>query len=789
MTDSPRPIPEGAIAVVGIAGRYPGAPDLEAFRALLRSGRSGLAPLAPEQLRDSGVDPAEAAAPGYVAVGGLIPGMRNFDAGFFGFSPREAEILDPQHRHFYEMAWEAFEDAARVPGQVGIRTGVFASCGASTYLWRNLLSHPELERSMGWFLLRHTGNDKDFLATRVAYLLDLHGPAVTVQTACSSSLVAIHLACQSLLSGECDQALAGGITIRQPHAAGYLPGEGALLSHDGICRPWDADSTGSVFSSGGGVVLLRRAADALRDGDPVRALILGSAVNNDGARKAGYLAPSEEGQAEAVAEALAVAGVEPDTLGYVEGHGMGTPLGDPIEIAALTLAFRGAGSRARGSIPLGSGKSAVGHLDTASGVAALTRAILALEDEEIPPTLHFRIPHPEIDFANSPFRVADHPIPWKRGALPRRAGVHSLGVGGTNAHVVVEEAPPLPLRREDRTPHEAYVFLPLSAPSAPVLRRRCRELAAWIEEHPGVGLADLALTLQTGRRAFSVRVALVVRSASEAVDALRLLDPEDPEHRVLLPGFAAGSVPAALRERARRWVTGESLEQPVLPEGTTPRRLHLPGNPFDSREYWIPPAGLAGRAGIPPRAAGAGAVGADPGAPVRAPVPSPSLVERVAAHPALAGASLDQRDGLARIRIVVRPAAPPPTPGELRRWIRDGGVPLPEAVEFEEVVSRSLPSGTPPPGAAQRTAPDPSDGAPRTADEEAVARVWKELIGIEEIGRHDNFLDSGGHSLLAIRAVVRIEGETGVRLPPGILTLHTLEQVAAEIGRRRQGEG
>ena len=290
------------------------------------------------------------------------------------------------------------------------------------------------------FLLRHTGNDKDFLATRASYLFDLHGPSVNVQTACSTSLVAIHYACQSLLNGECEMALAGGVTIELPHGHGYLHQEGEILAPDGHCRAFDHRAAGTVFGSGVGVVVLRRLADALADGDPIRAVIKATAINNDGADKASYLAPSVTGQAEAIVEAHGLAGVGADSIQYVECHGTGTNLGDPIEIAALTQAFRQSTDKT-GYCRVGSVKSNIGHLDTAAGVVSLIKAVLALEHAEIPPTLGYEKPNPAIDFAASPFVVNDQLTPWPRTAGPRRAGVNSLGVGGTNAHAVLEEAP------------------------------------------------------------------------------------------------------------------------------------------------------------------------------------------------------------------------------------------------------------------------------------------------------------------------------------------------------------
>ncbi len=328
------------IAVIGMAGRFPGARDTAEFWRNLRNGVESVTRFTDAELRAAGVDEAILRDPAYVKSGAVLPDMELFDAGFFGFSPRDAAVMDPQHRHFLECAWEALENAGHTPEAFGGPIGVFAGSGMHAYLMYNLLTNPALVSTMGMFLLRHTGNDKDFLTTRASYLLDLHGPSINVQTACSTSLVAIHVACQSLLNGECDMALAGGVTIEVPHRQGYLYQEGEILSADGHCRAFDARSQGTIFGSGAGVVVLRRLEDALAAGDHVHAVIKGSAVNNDGSRKAGYLAPSVDSQAKAVAEALALSGVPAETISYVEAHGTGTPVGDPIEIAALTQAFR-----------------------------------------------------------------------------------------------------------------------------------------------------------------------------------------------------------------------------------------------------------------------------------------------------------------------------------------------------------------------------------------------------------------------------------------------------------------
>jgi acyl transferase domain-containing protein len=510
------------IAIVGMAGRFPGARDLRTFWANLRDGVESLVDFDDDALRAAGVPDAVLHDPLYVKRGAVLDDVEGFDAALFGFTPRDAAVLDPQHRHFLECAWAALEDAGHVPHEFGGTIGVYAGVGMGSYLAFNLLPDPALMGSMGLFLVRHTGNDKDFLATRVSYELDLTGPSVNVQTACSTSLVAVHLAVQALLNGETDMALAGGATIELPHRRGYLYKEGEILSRDGRCRAFDASAGGTVFGSGVGIVVLRRLADALADGDTIRAVIRGSAINNDGASKVGYLAPSVDGQARAVAEALAVADVDPATIGYVEAHGTGTAIGDPIEVAALTQAYRAHTDR-RQYCAIGSLKPNIGHLDTAAGVASLIKTVLALEHRQIPPTLHFRAPNPECRFESSPFFVNATLRDWTPIDGVRRAGVSSLGVGGTNAHLIVEEAPQVPARSARRRTQ----LLLVDARTTEAVQEAALDLAAHLESEPGLALADVAWTLQVGRRSMSRSLAIVADDAAAAAAALRACGPAD----------------------------------------------------------------------------------------------------------------------------------------------------------------------------------------------------------------------------------------------------------------------
>src|SRR6185369_16895685 len=446
--------------------------------------------------------------------------------------------LDPQQRVFLECAWEALEnagyDSRRVPGPVG----VFAGLGFNLYL-RQLFTG--LDRSAVDGLEIVLGNDKDFLPTRVSYKLDLKGPSMAVQTACSSSLVAVHLARQNLLLGDCDMALAGGVSISLPQRTGYLYQEGGILSPDGCCRAFDAEARGSVSGSGVGIVVLKRLEDALAHGDTIHAVLRGSAVNNDGSRKAGYTAPGVAGQAAVITAALSAAGIDPATVSYVETHGTGTVLGDPIEVQALAQAFRRGGPRER-SCALGSVKSNLGHLNAAAGVTGLIKTVLALRHGVLPPSLGFSRPNPQIDFAAGPFHVQTETAGWERGSTPRRAGVSSFGIGGTNAHAVLEEAP----AAEPSGPSRPWQMLLLSARSPAALEAATDRLAAHLDADPGQSLPDIAYTLRAGRRPFGHRRAVVAAVVEEAAAALRSRDPrrvwtasQEPGRRsvaFLLPG-------------------------------------------------------------------------------------------------------------------------------------------------------------------------------------------------------------------------------------------------------------
>lgn len=537
---------ETDIAIIGMAAQLPGAAGVAEYWDNLCRGVESIRPLTEAELIARGEARARLSDPNYVASAAILEHFDEFDAEFFGLSPKEAAIMDPQHRKFLETCWHALEDAAQVPERFKGNIGIWAGCGMGSYFYWNVCSNRDLVDGVGHFLLRHTGNDKDFLSTRASHVFDLKGPSVNVQTACSTSLVAIHMACQSLNSGECDMALAGGVTIEMPHGLGYIYKENEILSPDGHCHAFDHRAQGTVFGSGAAVVALRRLGDALADGDHIWAVIRGSAINNDGAAKAGYLAPSVEGQAQAVAEALVMSGVTSDGIGYVECHGTGTALGDPIEVAALNQAYaRVSDGTRQGPCHIGSVKTNIGHLDTAAGSAGLIKSALAVHHGTIPASLGFQRPNPAIDFEGGPFRVNDRLSDWPLPGV-RLAGVNSLGVGGTNAHVILQQPPEPAASGECDWP---FHIIAVSGRSKAALDANSAALAGWLAANPGVNMADLSFTLTQGRRQFDRRRVLVAHDAAEAAALLGGADPHlvfdhqplgDPAQAVfMLPGGGA----------------------------------------------------------------------------------------------------------------------------------------------------------------------------------------------------------------------------------------------------------
>jgi acyl transferase domain-containing protein len=518
-SDTPE-FPPTAVAVIGMAGRFPGSPDVDAFWRNLRDGVEGITRFTEDELRAEGVSEDVLAMPSYVRARGCVEGTDRFDASFFNYRARDAELMDPQLRFFLEACWEAMESAGYDTSEYEGSVGVYAGATSPSYFMHHYLRDPSLFAGTNrWHL--STVMENDYLTTHVSYRMRLRGPSMNIQSACSTSLVAVHVAAQALLNGECDMAMAGGVSIGVPSRRGYLYAEGHIASPDGHCRAFDADAQGTVEGEGVGVVVLKRLDRALEDGDSVLAVILASAVNNDGEFKASFLAPGVNGQAEVITEAQAVAGVTPDTITYVEAHGTGTPLGDPIEITALKEAFSSA--EGEGWCAVGAVKTNVGHLDAAAGVTGLIKTVQALRHGQIPPTLHFTAPNPRLGIEGSPFFIADRLLEWSvPGGGPRRAGVSSFGLGGTNAHAVLQEAPP----REPSGPGRPWQLLVLAARTPGALERATENLAGWLEENPDASLADVAYTLQVGRRPHKHRRSVLCRTVDEAVRALRGLDPE-----------------------------------------------------------------------------------------------------------------------------------------------------------------------------------------------------------------------------------------------------------------------
>ncbi len=719
---------ENSIAVVGRVGRFPGARNADEFWRNLRDGVDSVRFFSEEELLALGVDPALVADPFYIRAAAQPDDLDRFDATFFGINHREAEILDPQQRIYLEVCWEALEDAGYDPDTLtGSTVGVFGGATTSTYLLFNLLGNAALLETMDPLQLL-VGNAGDSLATRVSYKLNLKGPSYTVQSACSTSAVAIHTACQSLLNGECDLALAGGVSINVQLLTGYRSPDGSVFSREGHCRAFDAGAQGILFGGGAGVVVLKRYEDALADGDNIHALILGSAVNNDGALKVGYTAPSVDGQAEVILEAVSAAGVPMESISCIEAHGTGTRLGDPIEVQALTKAFRTETER-RQFIPLTSVKTNIGHLDVAAGVAGIIKAILALENRQIPPSLHFEEPNPEIDFAGSPIFVNTKLLEWQAPAgHPRRAGVSSFGFGGTNAHLVLQEAPGIETTPSGREWH----LLPLSAKSEAALEMATRNLAEHLERHPELDLADVEWTLQMGRRAFEHRRLVACRTREDAVAALESLDPA----RVFTASPGQLATPAfpfaddALAAAGRGWLAWEETDWTALydlEKGEKRRRVSLPTYPFERLRYWIERPGLA--------------------------VPG----------------SLARRPESAQAPVLE-------TPREA----------LPPSAALSPVLAMAA-------GSVQKLHPRPKlfnpYEPPRDEREGRVCRIWQEILGVETVGVHDNFFQLGGHSLLATQVLSRVREELGLDFPLQHLFSFPTAAELAEAIRFLQEEG
>ena len=586
------------IAIIGATGRFPGAGSVEEFWANLSAGRETISVFTDKELTASGLDvEALKGAGNYVPARGVLKDPDCFDAGFFGIHPNEAEVMDPQQRLFLEGCWEALERAGYVPGQIEGSVGVYAGATFNTYYLHALHHRRDLIELMGREQVM-LGNEKDYLATRVAYKLNLKGPAISLNTACSSSLVAVCQACQALLTYQCDMALAGGVSVRVPQNSGYYYQEGNIGSPDGHTRTFDEKAQGTVFSNGMGIVVLKRLDEALEAGDQIYAVIKSAALNNDGSQRVSFGAPGVEGQSQVIALAHALAGVDADTISYVEAHGTATPLGDPIEVAALTKAFRLSTQRKQ-FCAIGSVKSNIGHLDAAAGVAGLIKTALALQHKFLPASLHFTQPNPKLELDSSPFFVCATAQPWQTTDIPRRAGVSSFGTGGTNAHVVLEEAPDQP----PSDPSRPWQLLPLSAKTTVALEAATTNLGSCFKGQPEMNLADAAFTLQVGRSHFTHRRFTVCRDSEDAALALEAQDPkrvftgnsrlQDPPVVFMFPGQGAQYVGMSAdlyrTERVFREIVDHCSErlEPILGLDLRTPLYPAPGNESAAQELLI----------------------------------------------------------------------------------------------------------------------------------------------------------------------------------------------------------
>lgn len=511
----------GMIAIIGMVGRFPGAQNMEEFWWNLSHGVESVKFFNREDLIKMGIDEHLLDNPKFVAADAILDGMDLFDASFFDYSAREAEIMDPQHRLFLESAWEALENAGYNSELYQGRIGVYASANLSSYMIRNLYSNPGLVDSVGSFKIM-LANGQDFLATKVSYKMNLMGPSVNVNTLCSSSLVAVHYACQNLLTYGCDIALAGGVSFQVSRNESFFYQEGGIGSSDGHCRAYDSKANGTVSGSGLGIVVLKRLEEAIDDGDHIYAVIRGTGINNDGSSKNSYTAPNVDGQAECIAEAIAMSGINPETISYIDGHGTGTDLGDPIEIAALTKAFRGY-TQKKQFCAIGSVKTNIGHLVNAGGLASLIKTVLAMKHKMIPPSLNFAEPNPKIDFINSPFYVNTKLSKWENNGSPLRAGVSSFGIGGTNTHVILEEAPEPQASDISKRPYQLICF---SAKTGTALEKITGDLIDFANHNSQLNLADVAFTLHLGRRSFNYRRCLICRDIKDLKEQLELMSPD-----------------------------------------------------------------------------------------------------------------------------------------------------------------------------------------------------------------------------------------------------------------------
>lgn len=568
-------VAEQAIAVIGMSGRFPGAPNIAAFWKAILEGQELTKAFSNEELIDAGISRKRIGSSQYVKIRGILDDIELFDADFFGISPHEAEVTDPQHRLFLECAFEALENANCRPDQYPGSIGVYGGTGRSLYFLHHLFPNSELMDKREYFI--RIGTEPDFLTTKVSYRLNLKGPSLTIQTACSTSLVSICVACNHLLTYQCDVALAGGSSIFLPQKSGYLHQEGMIFSPDGRCKPFDAGANGTVPGNGVGVVVLKRLEDAIADRDHIYAVVRGYGLNNDGKEKMSYSAPSVQGQVEAIESAIAMSGINPETISYAEAHGTATFLGDPIEMEALTEAFQ-RHTKKKSFCGIGSVKSNMGHSMEAAGVSGFVKAVLALHERQIPPMLHFQTPNPHIDLENSPFYVNTTLKDWPVSGSRRRSCVSSFGIGGTNAYVILEEAPKIPIPLNSNTPQ----LLLLSAKTQVALETMVQNLGNYLKNHSEISLANVAYSLQVGRMEFEHRRAIVCRDREHAIasllgEELHLESSREKE----------------LAEIGNRWVSGEAIDWSNFWMELKPSRIPLPTYPFQKKRHWIDPPKLA----------------------------------------------------------------------------------------------------------------------------------------------------------------------------------------------------
>lgn len=714
---------QSAIAIIGMAARLPGASSLEQFWENIQNRIESISRFSDIELIESGVPSKLMADSRYVKARGILPDIERFDAAFFGFTPLDAALTDPQHRLLMECAWEALESAGCVPERYPGAIGIYTGTALSTYWLWLLSSRPQLWQSIG-ALRMLIGNDKDHVNTKISYKLNLTGPSLNINTECSSSLVAVHVACQGLLSYDCDVALAGGVCVTVPQTAGYLFEDGAINSNDGHCRAFDAGASGTVPGNGAGLVLLKRLSDALADGDSICAVIRGSAINNDGNSKVGYTAPSVHGQATVITKALVVAGVDPSQVDYIEAHGTGTSLGDPIEIRALERAFATRKKRT-GKCRIGTIKPNIGHLGAAAGIAGLIATVLAMKHKRFPPLLHFKRLNPNIELAGTPFLISGDASEWASSDHPRIAGVSSFGIGGTNAHVILEEAP----QREVELQNDASVILPLSAQTPTALDQMEQELAAYLGTHPELRLVDVARTLQYGRNEFKHRSAIICSNVDEAITALknrktrRLSEPIesaciDQAHNCRKDESKNG-IRDLLQVAAREWESGRDVGWDKLCLSKPAYLVHLPTYPFERQRYWTQMLGLSTFAsGVNPNST-----------------------------PHIANSS----------------------DNSLRAGSGNISLDRPEAQLSPVATNSEINSSSP---------------RARRWIEKAVCEIWREVLGVDNIHVTDNFFDLGGDSLLILQIVPRFRQRFQIDLPISVFfESPTIEQIVAIISR------